>query len=66
MRGLPHVAENYKSEIFEARFFFLQLLRLYLCRSQNSDSKHSPASCVLKEVRQPGAHVPNCSVNVPL
>ena len=28
MRGLPHIAENFKIEIFEARFF-LRLLQLH-------------------------------------
>ena len=40
MRGLPHIAENFKIEIFEARFF-LRLLQLHLCRPQN----RTPKSC---------------------
>ena len=35
MRGLPHIAEHFKIEVFEARF--LQLLRSPLMPAPNSD-----------------------------
>ena len=37
MREFPHIAENFKNVIFEARF--LQWLQPHLCRPQKQDSK---------------------------
>ena len=52
MRGLPHIAENFKIEILEARFFFFAIAPTPLMPTPKPDTKIVPQDGTIGRVLQ--------------